>query len=386
MSASAVVKLDHRQEVTDSIIRMLEEGTSPWQKPWTRGALEMPFNPITGKFYRGGNAVHLFAAAIATGSDDPRWMTYKQAQQRGWQVRKGEKGTHIEYWEFPERPIASRAGGANAEGNAEAATTTKSSDQPRLVHRIYTVFNAKQIEGVPEHIRKQPQEFEILQAGENILNNSAADIKHDQRDRAFYDRRSDTIHLPPKNLFNTTPDYYGTALHELGHWSGHTSRLNRNTLNESRGFGDESYAREELRAELTSVFLAAERGIPHDPANHAAYVGSWIKSLRDDKNEIFKAAKDAHRAADFLLILEREQSVEKALKVLQDAQHRRETSVYVAEFEPATGTVDIERKATAHEQRTPADNDISSADSLAEPKRITEQVLDNQVGPAAPRK
>jgi hypothetical protein len=155
-------------------------------------------------------------------------------------------------------------------------------------------------------------------------------------------------------------------------------------LNESRGFGDESYAREELRAELTSVFLAAERGISHDPANHAAYVGSWIKALRDDKNEIFKAAKDAHRAADFLLILEREQSVEKALKVLQDGQHRRETSEYVAEFEPATATVDIERKATAHEQRTPADNDISSADSLAEPKRITEQVLDNQVGPARP--
>src|SRR5262249_54992303 len=161
---------------TDNIVRMLEEGTSPWQKPWTAGALEMPFNPVTGKLYRGGNAVHLFASAIATGSDDPRWITYKQAEQRGWQVRKGEKGSHIEYWEFPERPAASRVRGPDAEGKADAATATKSSDSPRLVHRIYTVFNAKQIEGVPEHIRKQPQELEILKAGENILNNSGADI------------------------------------------------------------------------------------------------------------------------------------------------------------------------------------------------------------------
>src|SRR5262249_44828826 len=162
------------------------------------------------------------------------------------------------------------------------------------------------------------------------------------------------------------------------------SRLNRDTLNNSRGLGDESYAREELRAELTSVFLAAERGIPHDPANHAAYVGSWIKALRDDKNEIFKAAKDAHRAADFLVALDREQSVDKALRVVQETQHRRETSQYVAEFEPSTGTVNIERKSTAREQRTPADNDRRSPDSLAEPKRITEQVLDNQVGPSRP--
>jgi antirestriction protein ArdC len=382
--SSTAPKRDHRQEVTDSIIKMLEEGTSPWQKPWTAGAMEMPFNPITGKAYRGGNAVHLLAAGMAAGADDPRWMTYKQAQQRGWQVKKGEKGTQIEYWEFPERDAATLRRDRNSNGNSDVNPTEKETDQPRLIHRIYTVFNAKQIEGMPAHGKKQPQEFEVLQAGETILANSGAKIDHDQTDRAFYDRRADGIHLPAKASFKSAGDYYGTALHELAHWSGHPSRLNRNTLNDSRGFGDESYAREELRAELTSVFLAAERGIPHDPANHAAYVGSWIKALRDDKNEIFKAAKDAHRAADFLFALEREQSVEKALQAIQNPQHRRETTEYVAEFEPGTGTVNIENKATSREERTIAAINGKSADSLAEPKRTTEQVLDNQVHPDRP--
>src|SRR6266496_404364 len=117
MSSSAAHKRDHRQEVTEGIIKMLEEGTAPWQKPWQAGALEMPFNPITGKPYRGGNAVHLLAAGIATGSDDPRWMTYKQAEQRGWQVRKGEKGTQVEYWEFPQRaPDDARKSGTGRGG------------------------------------------------------------------------------------------------------------------------------------------------------------------------------------------------------------------------------------------------------------------------------
>ena len=104
------------------------------------------------------------------------------------------------------------------------------------------------------------------------------------------------------------PGYYGTALHELSHWTGHPSRLNRSTLNESYRFGDPAYAREELRAELASLFVAAETGIPHDPASHAAYVGSWVEALRKDKNEIFRAAHDASAAADFVLSLDRERA------------------------------------------------------------------------------
>jgi len=163
-------------------------------------------------------------------------------------------------------------------------------------------------------------------------------------------------------------DYYGTALHELAHWSGHPLRLNRQTLNESYRFGDPNYAKEELRAELASVFLAAERGIPHKPEQHAAYVGLWISALKEDKHEIFRAARDAHGAADFLLALERERSVDKALGTVNvsgrdgaglqmsgrtERQVRRETSEHVASFEPGSGTVDLIEKETATEHRAP---------------------------------
>jgi len=326
MNGSSNPKRDHRQEVTNNIIKMLEEGTSPWQKPWSSGALQMPFNPVTGKTYRGGNAINLLATALSTGSDDPRWLTYKQAEQNGWHVRKGEKGTHIEFWEFPSSP--------GAEETSERSTEEDKGGRARPIHRVYTVFNARQIDGIPEQVRKERQEFEVVQAAEAILLNSGALIQHDQLDRAFYDRRTDGIHLPPRAAFDSSAAYYGTALHELGHWSGHESRLNRSTLSESKTFGDESYAREELRAELASVFLAAERGIPHDPANHAAYVGSWIKALQNDKNEIFKAARDAHRAADFILALEREQSVDRALRSVQDGLGLREAADHTTEFGP----------------------------------------------------
>ena len=303
---------DFRQEVTDRIISMLENGVSPWQKPWNPAdaSLDMPMNPTTGKTYRGGNAIHLMASDLRRGYGDPRWMTYRQAAAVAWQVRKGEKGTQIEFWEVKagrcrsSEPI--RAGDGDGHPLADEHDEVRGH---RLIHRVYTVFNAKQIEGIPEWTPKQQTVFEVVEAAEHILNNCGVTICHDQADRAFYHRSSDSIHLPPKHAFKDAAGYYGTALHEAAHSSGHPSRLNRATLNESYRFGDISYAKEELRAELASVFLAAERGIPHDPAQHAAYVGSWIKTLKEDKNEIFRAAHDASRAADFLLALERVRSI-----------------------------------------------------------------------------
>lgn len=290
---------DFRREVTDRIIEMLENGTAPWQKPWDpiKAVAEMPQNPTTGKAYRGGNAVHLMAIAASRGYEDPRWLTYRQAQAEGWQVRKGEKGTAIEFWQFP-------TGAAPEEGNEPGA---KEARVP--LHRTYTVFNAAQMDGIPEHKPRTLPEWEVVQSGERILAGSGAAISHDQQDRAFYSRSSDRIHLPPKAAFESPAAYYGTALHELAHWTGHPDRLNRETLTGSQSFGDPSYAREELRAELASLFLSAQRGIPHDPEQHAAYVGSWIEALRKDKNEIFRASKDAAAATDYLL--ERELLVER---------------------------------------------------------------------------
>ena len=165
------------------------------------------------------------------------------------------------------------------------------------------------MDGIPPYLLKQHTAFEAVQAGEQILKNSGAEVLHDQADRAFYVRAEDRIHLPPKEAFQNAAGFYGTALHELAHWSGHPSRLNRPTLAESYRFGDTNYAKEELRAELASLFLAAERGIPHDPAQHAAYVHSWIEALQQDKHEIFRAAHDASVAADYLLALERSRAL-----------------------------------------------------------------------------
>jgi antirestriction protein ArdC len=307
-NANRAEKRDHRREVTDSIIKMLEDGVAPWQKPW-EGSV-MPFNPTTERPYRGGNALHLLATGMGREYADPRWMTYKQAAEQGWQVRGGEKGTHIEFWEVKERSDEKDAGPDQNGGESPA----KENGQ-RLIHRVYTVFNANQIDGIPEYQPKQRTPFEAVQAGERILANSGARIEHDQRDDAFYNRRTDSIHLPPKDTFKDAPGYYGTALHELAHWTGHPSRLNRPTLSESYRFGDLNYAKEELRAELASVFMAAELGVPHDPANHAAYVGSWIKALREDKNEIFRAAHEASAATDFVLSLDLEASRAETLEL-----------------------------------------------------------------------
>jgi antirestriction protein ArdC len=391
-AATSTPKRDFRQEVTDRIITMLENGVAPWQKPWnpSEASVGMPFNPTTERAYRGGNAIHLMATGIRQGYDDPRWMTYKQAGDHGWQVRRGEKGTQIEFWEVK---AASKDQSQPDSGTGDQAERDRRST--RLIHRVYTVFNANQIEGVPAYQTKQRTPFEIVQSAEGILDNSGAKIQHDQADRAFYNRSSDSIHLPPKEAFKDAAGYYGTALHELAHWSGHPTRLARATLNEPYRFGDPNYAKEELRAELASVFLAAERGIPHDPAQHAAYVGSWVKALREDKNEIFRAAHDASAATDYLLSLERDCSIaDEALAagppldspgsraaILEDETQRlerdredeieasqsldtgqdrdrapetapRESSQYVARLEPVSGTVNVQEKQTGTDHRS----------------------------------
>ena len=415
---------DFRQEVTDNIVRMLERGVAPWQKPWEPGAgsLGIPFNPTSERTYRGGNAMHLMATGLQRGYEDPRWMTYKQASDNGWQVRLGEKGTQIEYWEVKQTARSDGAGdGSTAQGNTEA-------EKSRFIHRVYTVFNAQQIEHVPPHIPKQTTTFEAVQAGEQILSNSGANIAHDQADRAFYSRSQDSIHLPPKDAFKDAAGYYGTALHELAHWTGHPSRLDRATLTESYRFGDTNYAREELRAEMASIFLAAQRGIPHDPEQHAAYVGSWISALKRDKNEIFRAAHDASNATDFLLALERDKSIgdeklaagpvldsaasgsspaavmeQEAEEVRRDRERlqdqepdsalngvdpavlesiananehsapARESTEYAARYEPGSGTVNVHARQTATDLRSTVD--APTGDSLAEAKAITAKVL-----------
>ena len=296
-------KRDFRQELTDKIVALVEEGAAPWQKPWNgdigAAALQLPYNAASGRAYHGGNILSLMSRQMDMGSEDPRWCTYKQAEANGWQVRKGEKGTRVEYWEFDRLEERERPDGTTERVRVKL-------DRPRCFHAV--VFNAKQIDGMPELERRAPKEqWEISQAAERVLASCGVPIFHDQADRAFYSPARDQIHLPPKESFPNQGAYYEVALHEVAHSSGHPSRMNRDL---SGGFGSASYAREELRAQMCSLFLAAELGIPFNPERHAAYQASWVDALKNDKNEIFAAAKDAEKMADYVIGLSRERDKE----------------------------------------------------------------------------
>lgn len=299
---------DYRQILTDKLIAQLEEGTAPWQKPWDAkaGIPRLPYNPTTGKEYRGANSLML----SMYGRSDPRWCTYKQADAQGWQVRKGEKGALVEYWKFyDERPAVDDKGRPILDEKGEQKTITVQLEKPQVFRAV--VFNAQQMDNVPE-LAKGPRQYEWdpLERAEQIMVSSQAKIFHDQNDRAFYSPARDEIHMPGRDQFPSAQAYYSTSLHELGHWTGHESRLGRDLTG---GFGSSDYAKEELRAELASYFLADKLGIPHEAGGldqHAAYVKSWIKALKDDKNEIFRAARDAEQMTEYVLQLDRDRSKE----------------------------------------------------------------------------
>lgn len=299
-------KRDFRQDLTNQIVELIEQGAAPWQKPWNPDAassfLEMPYNATSGRAYRGGNALYLMAKAQLMGSDDPRWCTFKQAQAKGWQVKKGSKGTSVEYWQFDKEEERFDP----TTGKKEKVTVKL--ENPRVFYA--TVFHASQIEGIPEYKRRErPDGWDPVEEADRILTGSGARIFHDQQDRAYYSPDADEIHLPPREAFPQPLDYYEVAMHELGHWTGHEKRLNRDL---SGGFGSESYAREELRAQMASLYLSAELGVPFNPERHAAYQASWVKALKEDKHEIFRAARDAEIMADYVIDLARERTIEQA--------------------------------------------------------------------------
>ncbi|WP_312261220.1 zincin-like metallopeptidase domain-containing protein, partial [Limnohabitans sp.] len=287
-SRTASEKPPFHEVVASELIRQIEAGTAPWQKPWNAdgGTGGMPLNPTTGKRYKGINAIHL----LAQGHSDPRWLTYKQAVSLDAQVRKGERGTSIQYWKFEDTRIKTDAAGNPVMGPDGAPVQERVKLQnPRVFYA--TVFNAEQIDGLAPLVTPALT-WDPVERAEQILANSGARIEHAATDRAYYSPSRDEIHLPLQAQFPTARNYYATALHELGHWTGHESRLKRDL---SHPFRSEGYAREELRAEIASMMLSAELGLPHDPSQHAAYVASWVSVLKKDPLEIFRAAADAEK-------------------------------------------------------------------------------------------
>ena len=283
---------DYVDEVATSIIKQLKEGTAPWQKPWEAGERFMPYNPTTGNEYRGMNAVWLMSRAESRGFTDARWMTYRQSQEQEAQVRKGEKGTPIQFWKWQGlEPVKDASGKPVLDQEGEPVRQMVRYERPRVIGAV--VFNAEQIDGLaPAPQRPVRPEWERHAQAETILTNSGVPIRHTPGDRAFYRVAEDTITLPERSQFPSGDRYYATALHELGHATGHPSRLGRDL---AHPFGSEGYAREELRAEIGSLMLGEQLGIGHDPSQHVAYVASWIKALEQDPREIFRAAADAEK-------------------------------------------------------------------------------------------
>ena len=295
-------RVPYHEQVANKLIEQLQAGTAPWQKPWEPGSLSLPHNPVSGTRYRGANSMWL----QMQGRSDPRWMTYKQAAGIGAQVRKGEKGTVVQYWKFRDQIAIKDANGKpvkDAEGKQKYRTVEL--DKPRVFSAV--VFSAEQIDGLPE-LKPVEVSWDSHERAENILAASGAKIRHDRADGAYYTVTRDEIHLPGRDSFKSADSYYATSLHELGHWTGHPSRLNRDL---AHPFGSEGYAKEELRAEIASLMVGDQLGIGHDPGQHAAYVGSWVKVLKEDPKEILRAARDADKISDYVLAFEREKPAEK---------------------------------------------------------------------------
>jgi antirestriction protein ArdC len=270
-------------EVTNRIISALEAGTPPWICPWRYGTA-LPSNLATGKPYRGINVLMLSIEADTRNYSDSRWVTLRQANELGAKVRKGEHGTSIVFFKMKEV-------GDEVETDAEPRRVV-----PLL--RSYTVFNASQLEFLPEkfELRPSPTVWQPLGEAEQLLYETGAVIRHGGN-RAFYSPSEDIIQLPPETWFDEPDSYYAVALHELVHWTGHPRRLCRVL---GRRHGIEPYAMEELVAEMGAAFLCAHVGIPAR-LEHASYIDSWLDALRRDKRLIFTAASAAQKAADFVL-------------------------------------------------------------------------------------
>ncbi len=294
---------EYYRRVAESLIAQIEEGTAPWTQAWKPGEKPLPCNVKTGKQYRGGNSVWLASTADRRGYGDERWGTYKQVQEVGGHVRRGEKGCAILFWQFETKRLArDREGKPVLDDKGKPVYETHALASPRVYQ--YTVFNAQQCDRLPARAQRPAvHSWDKHDEAERVFKESGAVIEHSGKNRASYDLQRDRVILPYKEQFPNAPSYYQTALHELGHWTGHPQRLNRATLTKGieDGFASPQYAREELRAEISSMITGDRLNLGHDPSRHAAYVGSWIQALRDDPREIYRASKDAQDMSDYLL-------------------------------------------------------------------------------------
>jgi antirestriction protein ArdC len=286
------MRTDIYDRVTQKIIHDLEAGIRPWHRPWNpshaAGRIMLPLRH-NGQPYHGINILMLWCAADEKGYSSPIWMTFKQALELGARVRKGEQGSPVVYASTLTRAETDEASGEET-----------SHEIPYL--KSYTVFNVDQIDGLPaQYDPPAPADLQPVQRNADAdayFHALGATIRHCGT-QAYYSMSSDHVQMPPMETFRDPESYYATLAHELTHWTRHPSRLDRDFGR--KRWGDEGYAMEELVAELGAAFLCASLQLTTEtPRDHAGYIGSWIKVLKDDHRAIFAAAAHAQRAADYL--------------------------------------------------------------------------------------
>jgi antirestriction protein ArdC len=285
-------KKDVYQRITDQIVAELEQGVRPWLKPWdaehAAGRITRPLR-FNGVPYQGINVLMLWGEAVAKGFAAPVWMTFRQAQELGGHVRKGEKGSLVVYADRIRRTETDEVTGEEEEREI-----------PFL--KGYSVFCVDQIEGLPEryYAKAEPRldPVQRIDHAERFFAATGADIRYGGN-QAYYSVTHDYVQMPPFECFRDAESFYATLGHEIVHHTRHPSRLDRDFGR--KRWGDEGYAAEELVAELGSAFLCADLDLTPEPReDHAAYIASWAKVLKNDKRAIFTAASHAQRAADYL--------------------------------------------------------------------------------------
>ena len=292
--------------IADMLIEAIDKGVAPWEKEWSAQDLSLlaPYNPETRTHYQGGNELALILKSAVAGYRDNRWMTYNQAKSCGGQVKAGEKGVPVKVViTKKEVDVLDEFGKPVLDEEGNQVKEVIYYDKPKIFP--FTLFNVSQINFPDGHQYSKPldvqitkeQEWENIQAAENLINNTGAKIYYDGGNTAFYRPSTDSIHLPVREAFRTQEGFYSTALHELSHWTGHDSRLARPLTG---GFGTKDYAKEELVAEISSFMLCLNLGIGHNLEKHASYVESWLEVLRKDPKEVYIAAKKATEAQKYV--------------------------------------------------------------------------------------
>jgi len=275
--------------ITEEILKKLESGEVPWLQPWTGGGY--PKNLVSKKEYRGINVFMLSCSRYTS----PYWVSYKQAQELGGNVKKGEKSTIVVFWK--QIRVKDNDGEVGEDGELSSKTL------PFL--RYYRVFNVEQCEGLDDKVPNAGPanpDFQPIEACESVVDGmpNRPEIQH-QEPRAYYHPKNDFVNMPNKENFDKEEFYYSVLFHELGHSTGHEKRLSRKKQDDWSMFGSEKYSKEELVAEMTAAFLCGHCGIERETIdNSAAYIQNWSKRLKEDKKMIVLAAAQAQKAADYI--------------------------------------------------------------------------------------